>query len=459
MKPGITSRSATSACCPSSWCRPGTSPSPSPSAGSNFQTAEDTYVGVRYSASNRYAVALQAYCLPIELSLGAMIRLEKLTNGIHSLQPPGPSIPVGDPVHWDYVVTNAGDVALSAVTVTDDQGVAVSCPRDVLAPGEAMVCTASGVATACQYRNVGTATGTPPHGPEVSAEDASHYFGLANAALRIETAVNGADADTAPGPEIPVGAAMQWTYAVTNSGAVALTGVTVTDDHGLAVSCPKATLQPGESMTCSASGVAAAGEQHSVGAVTGTPPCGLAVRAEDPGYYHGQPPPGQPPAIALVKRTNGEDANLPPGPKILIGGAVAWTYQVTNTGGVALTGVAVSDDRGVAVACPRTSLQPGESMTCTGHGTATAGQYQNLGTARGKPPSGPPVAASDPSHYFGETPPPPPPPPAPACIEIVKKTNGQDANSAPGPYVSSARRSSGVTTSPTPARWRSRTSR
>jgi hypothetical protein len=73
---------------------------------------------------------------------------------------------------------------------------------------------------------------------------------------------------------------------------------------------------------------------------------------------------------------------------------------------VALTNVKVTDDKGVAVSCPKTTLQPGESMTCTGSGTATAGQYKNVGTATGKGSCGDTVSDSDASYYYGQTPPP-----------------------------------------------------
>ncbi|HEY2293765.1 MAG TPA: hypothetical protein VGM86_23925, partial [Thermoanaerobaculia bacterium] len=42
---------------------------------------------------------------------------------------------------------------------------------------------------------------------------------------------------------------------------------------------------------------------------------------------------------------------------------------------------------------------------CSGSGTATAGQYENIGTVTANPPTGSAVTASDPSHYYGDTPP------------------------------------------------------
>ena len=363
-------------------------------------TEPDSWIGVSYSAEGRYSVALRAYCLGLDLEAGPGLRLKKLTNGEDADQAPGPSIPVGAPVLWEYVVTNTGDVALADVTVTDDhEDVTVSCPKDALQPGESMTCTARGTAVACQYRNLGTATATTPSGVPISAEDPSHYLGTLDAAIGIEKATNGQDADQAPGPSIPVGSPVQWTYVVTNSGAVALTQVRVTDDKGVAVTCPKTSLQPGESMTCTGHGTAVAGQYANVGTATGTPPCGPAVADSDPSHYVGASP-----GLDIEKLTNGHDADVAPGPSIPVGSPVLWEYLVTNTGQVALSQIAVTDDKGVAVSCPKTSLQPGESMTCTGHGTAVAGQYANVGTATGTPPSGAVVSDSDPSHYVGEVP-------------------------------------------------------
>jgi len=46
-----------------------------------------------------------------------------------------------------------------------------------LAAGETQTLTANGNAAAGQYANLGTATGTPPVGPDVSDTDPSNYFG------------------------------------------------------------------------------------------------------------------------------------------------------------------------------------------------------------------------------------------------------------------------------------------
>jgi len=104
------------------------------------------------------------------------IDIEKATNGEDADRPPGPALTEGETVEWSYVVTNTGDEPLENVTVTDDQGVAVSCPKNSLAVGESMTCTASGVVQAVQYANLGTVTATDGGGAEFSDSDPSHYF-------------------------------------------------------------------------------------------------------------------------------------------------------------------------------------------------------------------------------------------------------------------------------------------
>jgi hypothetical protein len=112
------------------------------------------------------------------------------------------------------------------------------------------------------------------------------------------------------------------------------------------------------------------------------------------------------PSITLEKATNGEDADEAPGPSIPAGGAVNWTYRVTNSGNVPLADVEVTDDQGVVVSCPASVLEVAESMDCSGSGTAIAGSYSNLGTVTAMPQAGgSQVSDSDASHYTGIVPP------------------------------------------------------
>lgn len=347
----------------------------------------------------------------------AALTLEKLIEGQDADTAPGPDLRTGSTAHFSYIVTNTGDVPLTPVAVTDDRLGEVTCPKSELDSGESMTCTATSIVGPGQYYNVGSAVGTPPCGPAVSASDPAHYYG-SSPSISLQKLTNGQDADTPTGPSIAVGAAVLWTYVATNTGDTVLTNVAVTDDKGVAVTCPKTELSPGESMTCTASGTAVAGQYANVGTVTGKPPVGADVTATDPSHYFGYRP-----LLTLEKRVNGQDADTPPGPSLLVGSTISWTFLVTNTGDVSLTNVSVTDDQGLAVTCPKTALEPGESMTCTASSKAEVGQHQNVGTATGTPPAGPPVTATDPANYLGLMP----------GISLEKLVNGNDADTAPGP--------------------------
>ena len=110
--------------------------------------------------------------------------------------------------------------------------------------------------------------------------------------------------------------------------------------------------------------------------------------------------------ISLVKRVNGVHAPQPPGPTIAAGAPVVFTYVVTNTGDLTLNHIVLVDGDIGTVPCPRTTLAPGEAMTCASSAyPAISGQYTNVATVTGQPvdPSGsnvgPPVTGTDQAHY------------------------------------------------------------
>ena len=120
------------------------------------------------------------------------------------------------------------------------------------------------------------------------------------------------------------------------------------------------------------------------------------------------PPPFDYPAINIEKLTNGFDADNPTGPQVEVGGDVTWTYIVTNFGDVPLSNIAVTDNiagvNPVYVSGDTNNdgiMQVGEVWIFQASGVAIEGQYANIGTAVGTPPSGPNVTDRDPSHYFG----------------------------------------------------------
>jgi len=380
-------------------------------------TPASTFTCMHFAAEGRYTMTLRSFCEeseaePPEPREPAGLRLEKATEGFDADQPPGPELVVGEPVEWTYEVTNTGHVPLHAIVLEDDQLGDVDCPEDTLAAGASMICTATGVVEEGPYRNLATVTGRTPRGREIEASDPSHYTGAGEVpppetSVDLEKSTLGEDADEPPGPGVPVGAPVEWTYRVTNTGDTLLTHIVVSDDQGVAVTCPRMDLGPGEFFLCTGSGVATAGQYANVGTVTALGEDGEEVSDSDPSHYFADEEPPPVVSVDVEKATMGDDADDPSGPTLTVGDPVTWTYVVTNTGDTPLTGVTVVDDQGVVVTCPKSELAPGESMTCTGTGVAVAGQYVNLATVTATGPEAVEATDSDPSHYYGEEEPPP----------------------------------------------------
>ena len=232
-------------------------------------------------------------------------------------------------------------------------------------------------------------------------------------AIAIEKYTNGQDADDPNGADVPViapGDAVQWTYDVTNVGNVDIpeADITVTDNvpgvnpvfDSVKTGDADNILEPGEVWTYSASGTAldlATASQPNLVAdscnnAEGSLPGSTAYTNlgtvtipgdsdTDPSSYCGPLPP--PPAIAIEKYTNGQDADDPNGadvPVIAPGDAVQWTYDVTNVGNVDIpeADITVTDNvpgvnpvfDSVKTGDADNILEPGEVWTYSASGTA-----------------------------------------------------------------------------------------
>ena len=99
--------------------------------------------------------------------------------------------------------------------------------------------------------------------------------------------------------------------------------------------------------------------------------------------------------VDIEKFTNGQNADTAPGPSVIVGSTVSWTYVVSNSGSRPLTNIVVTDDQSVTVTCPATTLDAGLSFTCTASGIAQLGQYANIGTVMAEQPDASVVSDSD----------------------------------------------------------------
>ena len=138
--------------------------------------------------------------------------------------------------------------------------------------------------------------------------------------------------------------------------------------------------------------------------------------------------------ITIRKAINGDEADAPTGPVLEVGAPITWTYRVTTTSTTPLANVVVLDDNGSRGFAGddftptyesgdtngNSLLELGEMWLYRAFGTATEGQYRNVGSVTAVL-NGTTIADDDLAHYLGTS-----------GIRIDKRANGEEADSAPG---------------------------
>ena len=279
------------------------------------------------------------------IDLDPQLTIEKATNGQDADTPTGPLVHVGDPVVWTYVVRNIGPVTVTNVTVTDN--VAGVTPlyvsgdtnsNQILEAGEVWLYQAAGTAIAGQYANIGTVQGNGPDGEVATAQDPSHYFGIAPAIAIVKTPSQ---------TLVPTGATVTYSYTVSNTGNVPLNNVTVTDDR-----C--APVTPIENVIVNGSvnvgdlnsdnrldlteqwryrcATALNADTTNIATTTGADPLGTTVTAQDD-------------AFVAVRTAGINIVKVPSSTWVARGTTVIYTYTVTNIGDDHLRQVNVVDDK------------------------------------------------------------------------------------------------------------------
>jgi len=227
--------------------------------------------------------------------------------------------------------------------------------------------------------------------------------------IDVEKMTNGEDADNPTGPALIVGSTVTWTLMVNNPGNVTLRLVDVIDDSGTSqnsnddqVVCSFLRLKPSDPQNCLITGTVTTGQYTNQGNASGIFNNNVYSDTDSSHYL------GIQPALILEKLTNGVDADESPGPGIIVGAPITWTYIVTNDGDVPLESIQISDDNGTpgnlgddVDICTIALLAPGNSDSCQWTGElAVFGPYGNVGTAKTSL-DGHMIVVTDPSHYQG----------------------------------------------------------
>jgi uncharacterized repeat protein (TIGR01451 family) len=319
----------------------------------------------------------------------------------------------GQAVAYTFTLTNTGNTTLTGAAVTEQSfsgtGVLPTpvCAATTLVPGESTTCTADYTATAADITagsitNTAVATGQDPTGATVSSPPSSAVVIAENAALDLTKTANPITVN-APGDTIT------YTFHVTNTGNVPVTGVTIEEGSFSgtgsisAISCAASTLAPGTATDCTATYQATqadidAGPITNDATATGDDPGGDPVTSPTADAIVTAP---ATPALSLTKTVSPTSATT-------AGQTVTYSFLITNTGNVTITNPAVVEGTftgtgtSPVITCPpgTTTLAPGDSLICTAPYTlaqadADTGHIDNTATATGDDPGNTTVTSNE----------------------------------------------------------------
>ena len=266
---------------------------------------------------------------------------------------------LGDLMEYRFVITNTGNTTLTGVEMTNNTiggltvtGTTWPAGAGILLPGQSVVITATRAVDQADVdlgfvRNVTSAAGDSPTGIVAADDSPQSTVSLVTPASSLELAKTGV---VRGGGAAVVGSIIDYTFTVTNTGAVTVTDVAVADPKpGLSAignyEWPTATegaIPPGASATARASYTVTqadfdSGSVKNTASVSGTPARGaLIVRDTSPQSV--VPLAAGSPSIAIAKTQL-----LAPGATGRAGDIVQFRWVVGNDGDVTLTGVTLTD--------------------------------------------------------------------------------------------------------------------
>jgi uncharacterized repeat protein (TIGR01451 family) len=400
-------------------------------SGSVSNTA--TATGTPPSGGNVVATDSEVTLLPPSPAI-VLVKTSSLDLGGDGIATPG------DNITYTFTVTNAGNVTLLNIGVTDPLVAVSGGPVASLAPGAsdsttftATYALAQTDIDAANVTNQATAAGTPAGGgaPVSDLSDDGDLLGddptvtnitLLPALTLLKTVTSITDTNGNMATDLTD--VINYGFIVANTGNVTLHNVTLTDPNATVTGGPIASLAPGatDSTTFNATHTVSAldmiaGSVSNQATVTGAAATGeQASDLSHPTDPAGNEPTVVPvvlqPAIALVKTMQAVTVNTHGTPNPADDTLeIAYDFAVTNTGNVTLNNIQVTDPL-VAVSGSLNSLAPGASDTASFSAIyiitpadIASGQVVNQATVNGTAPNNA-VATdlSDHTDFFNDRP-------------------------------------------------------
>ncbi len=318
------------------------------------------------------------------------------------------SVPLDGPAAWRILVENTGNRPLTA-TVTDANE--ASCDwSGALAIGADHVIACQTASLAADVTNTATVSATDPDSTVVTATDSADATTLipgVDVSKQVCIELNPADCDVAVAADwaetttVAWDGTVVWRIEVANTGATALTDVTVTD--AVEPSCDRTVgaLAVGSSDVATCQTTAVQGPVANSASVSATPPFSAVLNDADGATLELV---AADPAVSIVKHVCTEadvatcdvadDTMWGDTHAVALDGPVDWRIVVSNDGNRPLAGVAVSDPN--EPTCNWTgSLAIGAQQVISCSTGALSADVTNTATVIGSDPDNTMVSASD----------------------------------------------------------------
>ncbi|MEJ3405479.1 hypothetical protein WDJ51_12120 [Rathayibacter sp. YIM 133350] len=248
-------------------------------------------------------------------------------------------ISAGTQIPYQYTVTNAGTVPVSALAIADDRIPAIACDSTTLAPapaiGSTTVCRGSYTVTSADVAagsvtNVATASAYDSGGGRVVSPQA-------NVTVPLVSALSLTKAASTPAP-YAIGQQVGYQYGITNTGSSTLSTVAVTDDRipTSAITCDRTTLLPQQTATCTGSAVIRTQDLTTAGYLVNTATASAVTPI-------GQSVVSPPASFSIPVATDVGIVKTAANPAPDVGANETYTIVATNYGPSPATNVQVSD--------------------------------------------------------------------------------------------------------------------
>ena len=258
---------------------------------------------------------------------------------------------IGDTITYTYTITNTGDTTISGIAVLDSKIGPITPPATEIAPGDVLSFTATYEVTEADLpsplENTVTVSGTDSEGTPIEETATETVEVTYTSSYRVTKVADVASAN--------IGDTITYTYTITNTGDTTIGEISVIDNVLGDITPADTEIAAGEVLTFTATHVVT--EADLPGPIVNT----VTVTGTDP-----QGTPVEEPATETVDVTYAASIEVSKSASTssaAIGETVTYTYIITNTGDVAVTDLALTDDQLGTIELPQTSLLAGESIT------------------------------------------------------------------------------------------------